>query len=492
MRVYYGGAEAPTLRRRLTTSGAMHFSVSYWHLRDRLPQDGSFPFAERFPAGAKILLDSGGYTANKQREQHEDDFWIQYLDDYLALVGENIDALSLVTEFDFLDYSVDDLWALRYDVYAKLPEEKFLPVWHIEHGFDELIALSQTYAQVALTSEGVKEVGHRLPALSNRSGTRFHGLSVASEKLIVTSGLTSASTTGWTSTQRHGDRVVWTQGRLHRYGKDDVDRAVDTHRGLLEKEGFDVEAIRDGDPEEVTRLTIWSYEEWGNYLSRGGVLSEDPEGVTTPRAEPEAPNVELPASDVATSAPEGGNSVVPRDGSRKVLPVVGFVQKSVQNEHGETVTSAPEMRTGGGSSRQCDTCYIKHLCPEASAGASCAFDIPVEIKSKEQLTAMLTGMLEIQTQRALFARFAEDLEGGYPTDKVSAEFDRLMNMTKKVKDIQDNRDFMEVHIKARGNAGVLSRLFGEEAGQQAREFDRPIDEETTNELMAEIVDAEVE
>ena len=67
-----------------------------------------------------------------------------------------------------------------------------------------------------------------------------------------------------------------------------------------------------------------------------------------------------------------------------------------------------------------------------------------------------------------------------------------MNMTKKVKDIQDNRDFMEVHIKARGQAGVLSRLFGEEAGQQAREFDRPIDAETTNELMAEIVDAEVE
>lgn len=490
--MYYGGAEAPTLRRRLIAAGATRFSVSFWHLRDRLPASGEFPFAERFPAGSAILLDSGGYTANSRRDDHDASFWEEYLSAYVDLVGSNIEALSLVTEFDLLDFEVDDLWALRFDVWGKLPPEKFLPVWHTEHGFDELVNLSNTYAQVALTREGIAEVGHRLPALSNRSGTRFHGLSVTSTEEVVKAGLGSVSSTGWTSTQRHGDRVVWEHGKLHRYSRDDTTRAVDTHRGTLEKQGFDLELLRSGDPEEVTKLTIWSYESWAAHLSRGGLLDPEDEEVITPGVERTGSNAEPGAPKVATPPPERGTSIVPAAGDRKILPVMNFVQRSTTNEHGEEVRSPAEMRTGGGSARQCDTCYIKHLCPEFNAGASCAFDIPVEIKSKEQLSAMLTGMLEMQTQRALFARFAEDLEGGYPTDKVSAEFDRLMKMTATVKEIQDNRDFMEIHVKARGNAGVLTRLFGEEAGNQARELDQPLGPEATNALLAEVIDAEVE
>ena len=492
MQIFYGGAETPTMRRRAASAGAMRFGVSYWNLRDRLPQDGTFPFAERFPEGSSILLDSGGFSANKRVDEFDEDFWRSYLDDYLTLVGQNIDDLALVTEFDFIGFSVDDLWALRQDVWQKLPEEKFLPVWHAEHGFDELINLVETYPQVALTAEGTKEVGHRLPALANKTGARFHGMSISSPDMIAQAGFESISTTGWVSTQRHGDRVVWEQGAMHRYGNKDVDRAVDNHRATIERLGLDPEDIRSGDPEEVAKLTIWSYEAWAKHLARGGMFSTGSNGVTTPTPEPGARNAEVPTGEVATPAPEPGNSVeVAREG-RKTLPVVGFMQKQTENEHGEPVTGPPEMRIPGGSARQCNTCYIKHLCPEFKPDASCAFDIPVEIKTKDQLSSMLTGMIEMQTQRALFARYAEELEGGYPTEKVSAEFDRLMKMTHTVKEIQDNRDFMEIHVKARGQSGVISRLFGEQSGQQARQLDRPISPQATDEMLAEVIDAEVE
>lgn len=494
MRMFYGGAEAPTLRRRLAVAGATRYSVSFWHLRDRLPKSREFPFDERFPRGAEVLLDSGGFTANKNRDndQYDAGFWEEYLGEFIDLVGANIEALHLVTEFDHLDLGVDQLWDLRHDVWHRLPPEKFLPVWHVEHGFDELVRLAETFAQLAVTREGLRDYGHRIPALIKRYGVRVHGLAVSSLEVAASAGLASVSSSGWTSGKRHGDRVVWAHGKLLRYGKDHVERGIEEHAAHLEREGFDLELLRAGDPGEVTKLTVWSYESWADFVSRVGFAGLPSEGVTTSSPEPEPPSVEPDAEKVATSPAEPGTSLVPEGEGRKLLPLVGFVQRRTHDEHGEPVVGPPEMRTSGTSARKCDTCYIKHLCPEATPGADCAFDIPVEIKSKEQLSAMLTGMLEIQTQRALFARYAEDLEGGYPSEKVSAELDRLVKMTHLVKEIQDNRDFMEIHVKARGGAGVLSRLFGEDAGRQARELERPIGPEATDALMAEVIDAEVE
>jgi hypothetical protein len=46
-----------------------------------------------------------------------------------------------------------------------------------------------------------------------------------------------------------------------------------------------------------------------------------------------------------------------------------------------------------------------------------------------------------------------------------------MNMTAKVKDIQDNRDFLKVTVEGRAQAGVLSRLFGAERTETLRRVD---------------------
>jgi hypothetical protein len=96
--------------------------------------------------------------------------------------------------------------------------------------------------------------------------------------------------------------------------------------------------------------------------------------------------------------------------------------------------------------------------------------LPVDIKTKDQLNAVLQAMIEMQTSRVLFARFAEELEGQGLDPALSSEMDRLFSLIDKFKNISDTRDLMRIEVEARGNAGVLSRLFGQKAGETARQL----------------------
>lgn len=490
MRTYFGGAEAPTLRRRLRTAGATRFAVSFWHLRDRLPKSGDFPFAERFPTGAEILLDSGGYTANRRRGEHDDDFWVDYLDQYVDLVADNLADLALVTEFDFLEYDIEDIWALRFETWNAIPREKFLPVWHPEHGFDELERAAEIYPQVAIPGSALEKVAHRLPSLANRHGCLFHGLAVSSQEIIEKGGLASVSSTAWTAATRYGERMIFDGNRLHRYGKDSKDEAIMRHRPVLERAELDIDLLLEEDPEELTRLAVWSLDAWGAHLSRRmGVLG-------TPRPAPEAQNVESEEPELGTPPSRGRHEVVPRTpGSRKFLPVLGVSEGThkTTDEHGNVVEvrSESQLTSRNDSVRECNTCYVKNACPEFKPDSGCAYDIPVQIRTREQLTALLSSVLEMQAQRAMFSRFAEELEGGYPTSTTSKEFDRLFSMTSVFKEIQDNREFLRVSVETRGQAGVLSRLFGDQAGERMRELENPMTREQTDEFLADVVEAEV-
>lgn len=491
MRIFYGGGEAPTLRRRLKEAGAQRFSVSFWHLRDRLPKSGRFPFDERFPEGTEILLDAGAYTANKRREEHDDDFFVDYLNEYIDLVGANIDRLTLVTEFDFVDYSVEDLWALRFEVWNQLPAEKFLPVWHAEHGFEELVKLARAYPRVAIPGADLEDVAHRLPSVSNRHGCRFHGLAANKQALIERAALWSASSSSWVSATRYGERLIFDGQKLHRYGKEDRDDAIRSHATMLEKAGFEIEELLAQEPEALTRLAVWSFDSWAEFLTRKMGVSR------TSEVQSDATPAQAPPEQPAPSPEDTRNAIVPRTPDEmKVLPILSVskgTHRTVDDDgHVHEVKTEEQLSSRGDSVRQCDSCYLANICPEFRAGDGCAYSIPVSIRSKEQLVAAMTALLEMQGQRAMFARFAEELEGGYPSKAVSSEFDRFFALTEKMKDIQDNRDFLRISVEGKAHGGVLSRIFGEQAGNRARELENPMDRQQTNELLAQVVeDAEI-
>jgi hypothetical protein len=89
----------------------------------------------------------------------------------------------------------------------------------------------------------------------------------------------------------------------------------------------------------------------------------------------------------------------------------------------------------------------------------------------------------------MFARFAEELEGQGLDPALSQEMDRLFNLVDKFKNISDTRDTVRFEVEARGSSGVLSRLFGNKAGEQARMLPGGgMGPDATNAMYAEIID----
>jgi hypothetical protein len=117
--------------------------------------------------------------------------------------------------------------------------------------------------------------------------------------------------------------------------------------------------------------------------------------------------------------------------------------------------------------RSCDACQLSDVCPSYEAGSSCAFHIPVRLRTKDELLGLVSGLCEMQAQRVLFARFREDLEGSNDAG-VSIEIDRLMRMTEQLKEMAEGSETLELRLRAHGGAGILSRVFGAQVGEAQR------------------------
>jgi hypothetical protein len=144
------------------------------------------------------------------------------------------------------------------------------------------------------------------------------------------------------------------------------------------------------------------------------------------------------------------------------LPVFGFDTKSEVDEEGviKDVTTVTSQST---SLRACDTCFVASNCPAFKPQSVCAFKLPVEVKTKEQLKSLINAIIEMQGQRVAFMRFAEEMNGGYADPNVSQEIDRLFKLIKTVKELDDSREFIRMTVERQGSSGVLSSIFGDKA-----------------------------
>ena len=62
-----------------------------------------------------------------------------------------------------------------------------------------------------------------------------------------------------------------------------------------------------------------------------------------------------------------------------------------------------------------------------------------------------------------FARFAEELNGGYPDPNTSQEIDRLFKIVKQLKELEENKEFVRMTVERQTSGGVMSALFGDKA-----------------------------
>lgn len=454
MKIFLGGAEKGTHRSLLLASNVKRVSVNITHLS--IPKRKEFDPEQVF-GGAELLV----YTS----EGDED------LNRYMDFVREYADSLSYVIG--------------RPDMDGDWLGDKYVPVWNDGDDLERLAWLCQRYGRVAISDKAINtKTLPRIRSLSQRWGSQLFGLTSKPE--VIESLPWDVVVVGsWTSSIRYGETQVWDGHGLRRYPAQQKISSRKKHRADIVRLGVDYDAVMEDNVDAVGTLAIKSWLQWEERTFG----AYDPSPVDDEEEFGDAKEGEIVT--IAPDTPSGltavsrGTSVTTpplekrHESERQLLPVMGIehllsVGTQMPSEQGEYIEIDPQetpvIRYQSNPIRQCDSCYLASRCPAFKEHSDCGFKLPVEIKTKDQLQAVLQAMIEMQASRVLFARFAEELEGQGLDPALSSEMDRLFSLVDRFKTISDTRDLMRIEVEARGGAGVLSRLFGQKAGETNRQL----------------------
>lgn len=473
MKVFFGGAEKGSYRSLLLSVGAKRFGINLTHYA--VPKRKALDLNEVF-AGNEIIL----YTSENDEDVAR----------YDAFIREHIDNLFLVIGRP--DY--DGSWL----------GEKYVPIWNDPEDMERLVWLCQKHPRVAVSDKAItgKNIA-RIGQIAGRWGTHLIGLTskpdvierIAWEAVVVVS---------WSSAIRYGETQVWDGHALRRYPAQNKETARRKHRADIQRLGVDFDAVMNDEVSAVAHLAVVSWMAWeGRNFGGYDPSMVDDEDEFNPPSDDQKIIFSGSTSTDLSPAPGGSNISygVPEkrhENEKRLLPVLGLetitsVGQNHSDEQGNSIEIDPEqvnvMRYNADPMRQCNHCYLASRCPQFKENSECAFSLPIEIRTKDQLNAALRALVEMQVGRVMFARFAEELEGQGLDSTLSSEMDRVFAMVEKMRSINDTRDLVRFEVEARGTSGVLSRLFGAKAGEQARMLpDGGLSAEGADRMYADIID----
>ena len=473
MKVYFGGAEKGTYRNILKDLDVKRFAMNLTHLP--IPKKNELDLPIMFNGGEILVYISEG---------DED------LARYDSFIRDNADQLDIIIGHP----TYDGAWL----------GEKYVPIWNDENDVERLAWLCQKNGRVAISDKAINNKNQsRIRQLSERWGTKLIGIT-SKPDLIEGIPWESVVVVSWTSVLRYGETQVWDGHGLRRYPAQQKDSARRKHRADIMRLGIDYDAVIEDEVAVVGALAVESWKQWETRTFGGydPVTDDDEHEFIDPETgvviaisppTPTSPNVAPRGSSIAINAPEKRH-----ENERLLLPVMGIenvvsIGSQTYDNEGESIEIAPEstpvIKYNANPLRQCDNCYLSSRCPSFKEHSECAFSLPIEIRTKDQLQAAMRAIMEMQVGRVMFARFAEELEGQGLDPALSQEMDRLFNLVDKFKNISDTRDTVRFEVEARGSSGVLSRLFGNKAGEQARMLPGGgMGPDATNAMYAEIID----
>jgi len=496
------GGEVPSNRLLLLDSEVKHISVSFWGLRKRgLPKGKTYLLSEKYPDDVKVYLTAGtaATTTLSTREAEE------FAADYEDFIATNYDRISGVVEFDSPVLGSTWIEEQRKTIGWELGA-KYWPVWKPEMGHAALFALSEKWENVALLGETIEAdttLAGRTRALQGQFGTNYHGIACAKPDNLRQVPLATASTLSWLSPMMRGETIVWDGNRLVRYQKKMKDQARPRYKSVIQKAGLDFDKILNDDSNEVTRLAIWSYQELEKSVDKkkpphltvvdGEKLSDNSVDIDSPgSAETLGLDPDNSALEVRKNSAMEPSKIIERDPSEtRTLPVFSVNTKTVidKDESGrDLIRDVPVLETTSVSLRQCNSCFVAANCPAFKPDNACAFNLPVEVKTKDQLKGLLNAIIEMQGARVAFARFAEELNGGYPDPNTGQEIDRLFKIVKSLKELEDNREFVRMTVERQTSGGVMSALFGDRANTLREIPNGGISEEETTRIISDSLD----
>lgn len=468
-KLYFSGNEIPSYRNLLLAQGTKDVSLSYFGLRRRTKFTRPWKLSEKFQSDQNIFIDSGCYTINHKEHDYTDEELREIGSHYYRWVHSNIEQVEFYTEFDAHQLGR----AYREETYESLRDvffDKFVPIWSADDGLQALNDLSERFGRVGVlqTSIGGRDLVPTLNSLASR-GVKLHGLSITKPDIISAVPWESVSSTSWLSPSQYGDTIVWSHNQLKRYPKKMKDQARKKERSVFMTNGFDVEKIESDDSTELLKLSIWSWNKLIESINRKT-------GVTTTMNTGVHDNSE-PEDDEVGGVVEKAPNRLPTKRAATELPAFLSFQMDTEKDRitGEDIET-PTLRVRGESARICDSCFLAAKCPMFEAGSTCAYNIPIVVRTKDQVAALMDSMVEIQAQRVLFMKMAEDAEGGYADPNLSSEIDRLGNLIKKKHDMEQEGFSLTVTAKQSGQMDTINRLFGGMGAEfpTGRELEAPV------------------
>lgn len=475
MKIYFGGAEKGMYASMLLSAKVSRIGINLTHFA--IPKKKVLSLPDKFN-NAELLI----YTSEGDEDTGRyDSFLRSYADDLTIVIGRP-------------DY--DGSWL----------GNKYVPIWNDGEDLERLNWLCQKNGRVAVSDKALAKHHHnRINAIAMRWNANIIGITSKPE-YIENINWDAVLVNSWTSAVRYGETQVWTGHGLRRYPAQQKESARKRHRNDIERLGISYEQVMSDEVDAVGTLAIVS---WKSYEQRvfGGYDTMQNDGMSTDD-ENEKSDIIItsPQTHTMQSVENGGTSIVipppekRHESDRLLLPVMGvetvtsFGTQTV-DEQGESIEVDPEkvnvIRYSGMLLRQCDNCYLASKCPAFKEHTECAFKLPIEIRTKDQLQAALRAMIEMQVSRVMFARFAEELEGQGLDGTLSVEMDRAFEMIEKFKSINDTRDLVRFEVEARGSSGVLSRLFGQKAAEVANPMPYGgLGPAATDAFYKEVIDAE--
>ena len=475
-KIIFLGAEVPSNKTILGQMNAENVGFSYWGAVKRgLPTTKKYLLDERFPDDVNIYVFPGiPASANLTEEEME-----EFSADYEEFIADNLHRITLFTEIQHKNLSEEAVINQRATAWHEIDEEKF----GVIYSSGSLEELATRYLNVFLAGEAAEVMAPICRKLSAQHGTRFHIMGMAKPDLLRNSPYATTSTLSWLSPMMRGETIVWFANQLHRYPKRMKDQARPRYKASYEAAKLDFDKILADDAVEVSKLAVWSYQQLEAALNNDSHISDtSSENLPLETTQSLSDNADISALET--------NKLLQRNPSEmRTLPVLGVEVSRVieQDETGrDVIKDVPVIRSNSTSLRQCNSCFVKDNCPAFKVDNPCAFNLPVEVKTRDQLKGLINSLLEIQGQRVAFAKFAEDLNGGYPDPNTGLEMDRFFKMLKTIKELDESKEVMRVTMERNGSAGVLSSLFGERAQKLNELPNNGYNEEQTNEIIKKI------
>jgi hypothetical protein len=483
MKLIYLGAEVPSNRTLLETTSATQVGVSFWRLRERgLPKNKDYLLENYFQLDYSIYV----YPGIPKGTLLDPTDLAAFAAEYEDFIANNIDRLTTFNEIS----EVDPVFVehQRKTAWSQVPPGKFQPVWDPKSGLKGLNLMVDTYLDIAIPGYAIEEETQLAVVTrthARTSGTRFHAIGCAKPDNLRQVSVETASTMSWLSPMMHGETIVWDGTKLVRYPKRMKDQARPRYRHVYTKAGIDVDKILEDDPKEVCRLAVWSYVQFerkvnGMANDEGFLYDNSGEMEVVSNAETAIPDIDNKGSQV--------RKLMPRDPAEiGNLPVFGYELNTVVEDDG-TIKDVQTVQSQASSLRACDTCFVASNCPAFKPQSVCAFKLPIEVKTKDQLKSLINAIIEMQGQRVAFMRFAEEMNGGYADPNVSQEIDRLFKLIKTTKELDDSREFIRMTVERQGSAGVLSSIFGDRANVLKELPNDGLNEEQTTQVIREIIE----